>query len=135
MVINTKNFASTRGSIGERDNVKELLKAIDEQFESSDKALASILMTKLSSMKLTNVRGVCEHIMQMMDIATQLKSFKVEMFESFLVHFILNSLPHQYGVFKISYNAHKDKWSINELLIMCVQEENKFIAESAKVHI
>ena len=31
--------------------------------------------------------------------------------------------------FKVSYNTHNDKWSINELLIMCVQEEGRLIME------
>ena len=54
------------------------------------------------------------------------------MSESFLVHYIQNTFPHQYGPFKISYNTHKDKWSINELLTMCVQEEGRLIlGESA----
>ena len=51
------------------------------------------------------------------------------MSDSFLVHFILNTLPHQYGPFKISYNTHKDKWSINELMTMCVQEEERLVME------
>ena len=45
------------------------------------------------------------------------------MFDSFLVHYILNTLPQKYEPFKISYNTHNDKWSINELLTMCVKEE------------
>ena len=51
------------------------------------------------------------------------------MSESFLVHYILNTLPQQYGPFKISYNTHKDKWSINELMTICVQEEGRLIIE------
>ncbi|RVW94600.1 Retrovirus-related Pol polyprotein from transposon TNT 1-94 [Vitis vinifera] len=51
------------------------------------------------------------------------------MSESFLVHFILNTLQPQYGPFKISYNTHKDKWSINELMTMCVQEEGRSLME------
>ena len=51
------------------------------------------------------------------------------MSESFLVHFILNSLPLQYSPFKISYNTHKEKWSINDLLTMCVQEEGRLTLE------
>ena len=51
------------------------------------------------------------------------------MTKSFLVHYILYILPQQYGSFKISYNTHKDKWSINELLNMCVQEEGRLIME------
>ena len=70
-----------------------------------------------------------QHIMQMRDIAAQLKTLEVEMSKSFLVHYILNALPHQYGPFKISYNTHKDKWSINELLTMCVQEEGRLTME------
>ena len=40
-----------------------------------------------------------------------------------------NSLLQQYGPFKISYNTHKDKWSINKLMTMCVQEEGRLIME------
>ncbi|KAL6342868.1 hypothetical protein AAG906_016887 [Vitis piasezkii] len=111
---------SIRGSIFECAKVKEYLNAIEQQFETSDKALANTLMTKMCSMKFNGTKGVREHIMEMRDIATQLKSLEIEMSESFLVHFILNSLPSEYGPFKISYNIHKEKWSINELLTMCV---------------
>ena len=65
----------------------------------------------------------------MRDIAAQLKILGIDMSKSFLVHFIMNTLPHQYESFKISYNKHKDKWSINELMTMCVQEEEKLIME------
>jgi transposase InsO family protein len=65
----------------------------------------------------------------MRDTVAQLKKLEVEISESFLVHYILNTLPHQYGPFKISYNTHKDKWSINELMTMCVQEEERLVME------
>ena len=45
------------------------------------------------------------------------------------MHFILSTLPHEYGPFKISYNTHKDKWSINELMTMCIQEEERLVME------
>ncbi|KAK2992078.1 hypothetical protein RJ640_023461 [Escallonia rubra] len=54
--------------------------------------------------------------MEMRDIATQLKSLEIGISETFLVQFILDSLPIEYGPFKFFYNTHKDKWSINELL-------------------
>uniref|UniRef100_A0A1S4AR29 Uncharacterized protein n=1 Tax=Nicotiana tabacum TaxID=4097 RepID=A0A1S4AR29_TOBAC len=84
---------SIRGSIPNSDKVKAYMKAIDEQFVSSDKALASTLMKRLSSMTFDGSRIVREHIMEKRDIAAKLKSFEVDMFEPFLVHFILNSLP------------------------------------------
>ena len=129
MFIKTKISNGIRGYVNQHDNVKTLLKAIDEQFVTSDKALASTLIMKFSSLRLTDVRGVRDHIMQMRDIATQLKTFEVEMSDSFLVHFILNTLPQQYEPFKIFYNTYKDKWSINELLTMCVQEEGRLKME------
>ena len=51
------------------------------------------------------------------------------MFESLMVHFILNTLSLKYGSFKISYNTHKEKWSINEWMTMCVQEEERLVME------
>ncbi|XP_034679842.1 disease resistance protein RUN1-like [Vitis riparia] len=95
MYIKTKISAGIRGSIEQHENVRELLKAIDEQFVTSDKALASTLIMKFTSLKLTAIRGVREHIMEMRDIVAQLKKLEVEMSESFLVHFILNTLPPQ----------------------------------------
>ena len=129
MYIKTKISPGIRGSVDQHDKVRDLLKAIDDQFVSSEKALTSTLIMKFSSLRLTTVRGVREHIMQMRDLAAQLKNLEVEMSESFLVHYILNTLPQQYGPFKISYNTHKDKWSINELMTMCVQEEERLVME------
>ncbi|RVW86282.1 Retrovirus-related Pol polyprotein from transposon TNT 1-94 [Vitis vinifera] len=101
---------------------------------SVDKALASTLIMKFTSLKLTGIKGVCEHIMEMRDIVAQLNKLEVEMSESgpFLVYFILNILPLQYGPFKIFYNTHKNKWSINELMTMCVQEEERLIMEQGE---
>ncbi|KAL9441146.1 hypothetical protein AB3S75_019760 [Citrus x aurantiifolia] len=118
-----------RGSIPDCDKVKDYLNAIEQQFETSGKAMASTLMSKLPSMKFTVTKGVCEHIMEMRDIAARLKSLEIEISESFLVYFILNSLPQEYGPLKFFYNTHKEKWSINELLTLCVQEEGRLNQE------
>ena len=129
MFIKSKINASDRGPIEHHDKVRELLKAIDEQFKSSHKALASTLVTRFSTARLTEVKGVRAHINNIRDIVAQLKTLEVEMSESFLVYYILNTLPSAYAPFKISYNTHKDKWSINELMAMCVQEEGRLLAE------
>ena len=121
---------SIRDFIPQCAKVKDFIKIVEEQFVSPDKALASTLMQELSSMKLDNTKG--QHIMEMNDIVVQLKSLGIKMFESFLVYFILNSLPNKYVPFKISYNTHKEKWSLNKLLTMCVQEEEKLKHEKLK---
>jgi len=43
--------------------------------------------------------------------------------ENFLVLFILNSLPSEYGPFQMNYNIVKDKWDVHKLHSMLVQEE------------
>ena len=93
MYIKTKISAGIHGSIEQHENVRELLKTNDKQFITSDKALASTLIMKFTSLKLTGIKGVRKHIMEMRNIVVELKKFGVEMSKSFLVHFILNILP------------------------------------------
>ncbi|XP_031255335.1 uncharacterized protein LOC116113315 [Pistacia vera] len=84
MFIKSHIMSSIRGSIPECENVKDLMDAIHAQFETSDKALGSTLMSRLTSMKLTSIKA---------------------------------------------YNTQKAKWSINELLTICVQEEERLLQE------
>ena len=107
--IKTKIFVSIRGFVEQIDKVKPLLKAIDQQFVTSNKALASALIMQFSSTKLNWIKGVHDHIMHMRDILVQLKTLEVTMSKTFLVHFILNTLHQHYSPFKISYNTYKDK--------------------------
>ncbi|XP_008779696.1 uncharacterized protein LOC103699455 [Phoenix dactylifera] len=118
-----------RGSIPDCKTAKEFLTTVEEQFMSSKKALASILISRFASLKYYDNGGIREHIMELRDIAAQLKSLEVDMSETFLVHFVLNSLPIEYAPFKISYNTHTEKWTINQLLAMCVDEEQRIKQE------
>jgi len=45
--------------------------------------------------------------------------------EGFLVQFILNSLPSEYGPFQMNYNTMKDKWNVYEFHSMLVQKETR----------
>ncbi|XP_044479425.1 uncharacterized protein LOC123206322 [Mangifera indica] len=125
MLMKAHVSKSIRGLVPECKKAKDLMKAIEEQFVTSNKALASTLMKKLSGMKFDNSKGVRQHGMRMRDIATKLKSLNIDALDPFLVHFALNSLLMEYSPFKISYNTHKENWSVNKLLTMCVQEEER----------
>lgn len=56
-------------------------------------------------MKLISIGGgVHEHIMEIRNIAIQLKKLEVEIFGFFFfLHYILNTLPYQYGPLTIFY--------------------------------
>ena len=108
MFMKSHIIKGIRGSILECTKAKVFLKSVEEWLATSNKALANTLMKRLSSKSINNSSNVCGHIMEMRDIAAQLKSLEVEISDLFLVHLILNSLPVEYGPFKISYNTHKE---------------------------
>lgn len=95
MFIKSKLSVDVRGSVDQYKNVKELLHAIEKQFKTSRKSVASTL--KFKSNKLNSVKGVREHINKIRDIANRLKALKIEMSDVLLVYFILTTLPPQYG--------------------------------------
>ncbi|GKF05375.1 retrovirus-related pol polyprotein from transposon TNT 1-94, partial [Tanacetum coccineum] len=99
---------STLPSI-ENQHVKDFLKLVEEKFRYADKALAGTLMAELTTMKFDGSKN-----------------------DSFLVQFIMNSLPSEYGPFHINYNTLKDKWNINELFSKLVQEETRL--KKQRVH-
>ena len=85
MVIKTHIFVGIRGSIEKHDKVQDLLKAIDDQFTKFVKSLANTLIIQFSTLKLPGVKSVRDHIIRMMDIATQLKNLEVTISEFFLI--------------------------------------------------
>ena len=60
---------------------------------------------------------------------TRLKALKLKLSEDILMHLVLISLPTQFSPFKISYNTQKEKWTLNELIAQCVQEEERLKQE------
>ncbi|XP_077242709.1 uncharacterized protein LOC143883248 [Tasmannia lanceolata] len=134
MIMKSTISTSIRGAIPDTKDKKELtakeyLVSIEEQFKGTSKALVSTLMMRMLTLRYDGQSGVREHIMKMSDMASQLKKMEMEISEGFLVHFIMTSLPVQFGPFKINYNTQKEKWTMGELIAMCVQEEERLKAE------
>ena len=89
----------------------------------NDKAKTSTLLQNLISMKYKGNGNIREYIMEMSHIASKVKALKLELSNDLLVHLVLISLPAQYSQFKVSYNCQMEKWTLNELISYCVQEE------------
>ena len=104
---------------------KDFLSAIEKRFAKNDKVEMTSLLTSLMSMKYKGKGNVREYIMEMFHIASRLKALKIELSEELLVLMVLVSLPAQFNQFKISYNCQKEKWTLNELISHCVQEEER----------
>lgn len=129
MIMKGSITPTIRGAIPDSDNAMTYIKSVEKQFLGTSKSLASTLMIKMITMKYDGHSGVREHIMKMSDMASQLKGMDMAISEGFLVHFIMTSLPSQFGPFKINYNTQKDKWKMSKLIVMCVQEEERLKVE------
>ncbi|XP_042400980.1 uncharacterized protein LOC121991014 [Zingiber officinale] len=130
MIMKGSISSDIRGDVPDSENAKDFLNSVEEQFQSSSKALATTLIIKMVTSKYNRLGGVCGHILRMNDMAAQLKAMDMEISEGFLVHFIMTSLPSQFGSFKINYNTQKEKWKMSELINMCDQEEENLKAET-----
>jgi len=118
----TSHIKSTLPKI---DDAKEFMKFVEERSQTVDKSLVGTLMSTLTTMKFDGSRTMHEHVIEMTNIAARLKSLEMAVDEGFLVQFILNSLPFEYGPFHMNYNTMKDKWNIHELHSMLVHEETR----------
>ena len=57
--------------------------------------------------------------------ASKLKPMDMGLKDEFLVHLIFASLPKEYETFVVNYNLQPDKWDIEKLISICVQEEER----------
>ncbi|KAG6635812.1 hypothetical protein CIPAW_11G068500 [Carya illinoinensis] len=112
-----------KNSLPSVEDAQSFLKNTEERFKFADKSLVGTLMARLTTMKYDGAKGMQEHILEMTNIATRLQTLGMKIEESFIVQFVLNSLPPQYGPFQMHYNSIKDKWNVNKLASMVVQEE------------
>ena len=114
-----------KSALPKTKNAKEFMKFVEERSQKNDKYLAGTLMSTLTTMKFDGSRTMHEHVIEMTNIVARLQSLGMAVDENFLVQFILNSLPSEYGPFQMNYNTMKDKWNMHELHNMLVQEETR----------
>ncbi|XP_066374675.1 uncharacterized protein [Miscanthus floridulus] len=123
MVIKSSIEDPIRGSNPECTTTTEYLK-MESQFTGSSKAYASTLIKKLVSEKYTG-GGIREHILKMSNTVSKLQPMDMGLKNEFLIYLIFASLPKEYETFVVNYNLQPDKWDIEKLIVMCVQEEKR----------
>ncbi|RVW28588.1 Retrovirus-related Pol polyprotein from transposon TNT 1-94 [Vitis vinifera] len=118
-----------RGAIPEETRAKTFLDQIANRFAANEKVETNTILSKLISMRYKGKENIREYIMEMSNLVTRLKALKLELSEDILVHLVLISLLIQFSQFKISYNTQKKKWTLNELIAQCVQEDERLKQE------
>ncbi|KAL5825894.1 hypothetical protein ACOSQ3_021957 [Xanthoceras sorbifolium] len=114
-----------KSTLPKTESAKEFMNFIEERSQTANKSLVGTLIGTLTTMKFDGSRTMYEHIIEMTNITTKLKSLGMNVDDNFLVQFIINSLPSEYSPFQMKYNTMKDKWNVNELHNMLVQEETR----------
>ncbi|KAK6925879.1 hypothetical protein RJ641_007598 [Dillenia turbinata] len=93
------------------DSAKEFMESMQSMSQSDtvDKSVVGTLMGMLTIMKFNGSHTMYGHVIEMINIAATLEYMKLKVNESFLVIFIMNSLPSHYSPFQINYNTIKEK--------------------------
>ncbi|TQD70362.1 hypothetical protein C1H46_044104 [Malus baccata] len=125
MVMKRSISEAVRGGIPSCDKAKAFLEAVGAKFKMSEKGEMANLMTTLTSQKFDGKTSVREHILKMVEAAAKLKDLEVPIDDSFVVHMALSSLPESFEQLKVSYNTQKEKWSLDEMISICAQEESR----------
>ena len=123
MIIKKVIPEAFRGTISDTIKTsKEFLEEIKNRFAKNEKSETSTLLANLISLRYKGNVNLREYIMEMSHLASKLRAHKLDLYEDFLVHLVLISLPTQFSQLKVSYNCQKETWSLNELISHCVQE-------------
>lgn len=111
-----------KSMISKTNNVKSFMKLAKSMSYSDavDKLIDGILIGILTTLKFDSSRIMHEHLTKMINITIILRPIIIKIDESFLMTFIMDSLPPQYGQFQINYNTIKDKWNMIELQTLLI---------------
>ncbi|RVW60676.1 hypothetical protein CK203_048881 [Vitis vinifera] len=99
----------------------------------------------LTTTMYDGVSGVRDHIIKLKHYFNKANEMKVELSEKFLKWLILESLPISFDAVKLTYNALKEEWTLEELMSIEVQHEVSikknethslaFVTDQAKVEL
>ncbi|CAM8908584.1 unnamed protein product [Rhodiola kirilowii] len=124
MIIHRGIPEAFRGIVpDEISSAKNYLAEFEKRFVENEKAKTSQFLANLISMNYSGKGNVRDHILEIAQLASKLKTLKLELSENLLIHLVLISLPSEYSQFRISYNYQREKWTLNEIISFCVEEE------------
>ncbi|XP_058069465.1 uncharacterized protein LOC131218729 [Magnolia sinica] len=114
-----------KGDMPDTENAKEFLIEIENQTKKVKKAETGSLLYKLTSASYNGQGNIREYIFGLIDVVSKLRGLGQNIEDEFVVFLVLNSLPPEFDLFRINYNIQKEKWTLNELVSQCVQEEER----------
>ncbi|KAM0894217.1 hypothetical protein ACQ4PT_024623 [Festuca glaucescens] len=118
---------NVKPSMPKTENAKEFMLKLKEFSQSDliDKFIMGTLMSELTTKKFDWSCAMHDHVTSLTNVAAKLKTMGMDVGETFVVQFIMNSLPPEFGQFQVNYNTIKDKWNLQAIKAMLIQEEGR----------
>ena len=124
MIIKGSISDNIKEAIPESTTAVEYLERVKSQFTGSSKAYAANLTEQFVTKRYTG-GGIREHILEMSHIANKLKTMNMPLPQAFVVQLVFKSLPKDFETFNVNYNTQPEKWNLEKMIAMCVQEEDR----------
>ena len=124
LIIRASIDETIRGGIPSKETVKELLEIIKAQFQGSIRARQYSNLLKLTSLKHKGDENVRQHNLKISKIVITLRELGLTIEDDLMVHLVMASLPMTFDTFKVNYSSQERKWDLNELIAICVYEED-----------
>ncbi|XP_004301906.1 PREDICTED: uncharacterized protein LOC101293797 [Fragaria vesca subsp. vesca] len=118
-------FQTLRNCVVEPELAIDFMENIRQKFKERSKAEGANLSRKLHELKFSGAGSIKTHIMQLEEINNKLKDLYMGVNDAQMVHIALESLPVDYSNLKSNYNSQKGKWEIDELISICVNEQER----------
>ncbi|RVW73223.1 Retrovirus-related Pol polyprotein from transposon TNT 1-94 [Vitis vinifera] len=105
------------------ERAKDFLEYVKANYTKVDKAEMATHLKLLTTTVYDGVSGVRDHIIKLRHYFNKANEMKVELGEKFLKWLILESLLVSFDAVKLTYNALKEEWTLEELMSIVVQHE------------
>eukprot|EP00261_Vitis_vinifera_P026102 XP_010659290.1 PREDICTED: uncharacterized protein LOC104881301 [Vitis vinifera] len=123
MVMKYTMDKSIKECVPKTERAKDFLEYVKTNYTKIDKAEMATYLKLLTTTVYDGVGGVRDHIIKLKHYFNKANEMKVELSEKFLKWLILESLPASFDAMKLTYNASKKEWTLEELMSIVVQHE------------
>ncbi|RVW37681.1 hypothetical protein CK203_109466 [Vitis vinifera] len=123
MVMKYTMDKSIKECMPKTERAKDFLEYVKANYTKVDKAEMATHLKLLTTIVYDGVSGVKDHIIRLRYYFNKANEMKVELGKKFLKWLILESLPVSFDAVKLTYNALKEEWTLEELMSIVVQHE------------
>ena len=114
---------SIKECVPKMERVKDFLKYVKANYTKIDKTEMTTYLKLLTTSMYDGVGKVKDHIIKLKHYFNKANEMKVELSEKCLKWLILESFPTSFDTVKLTYNALKEEWTLEELMSIVVQHE------------